>query len=157
MSDYQHEFQAKVVENDFGTMVFAIVYVPAQITSQLEFGKSKRLRVDGEINGVRIDLAMMPQRGKWYLLVSKKLQKLTGLSLGDTAHVCFDVADQNAVRVPRELQFALEANEAAMKVWEGWTAGKRRGCCYRVDSAKRAETRERRVLEVIELLLAEST
>ncbi len=42
-----------------------------------------------------------------------------------------------------------------MSVWEKWTAGKRRAHCLRVSSAKMAETRERRVEEVIALLLAE--
>ncbi|WP_372897611.1 tRNA-binding protein, partial [Stieleria sp.] len=63
--------------------------------------------------------------------------------------------DPEAVVVPTELQFALEANEAAMSVWESWTAGKRRAQCLRVSTAKRAETRERRVDEVIALCLAE--
>ena len=50
----------------------------------------------------------------------------------------------------------LEANDAAREVWGAWTAGKRRGFCHRVDSAKFPETRERRVEEVIVKLLEQS-
>ncbi|MEO1525209.1 MAG: YdeI/OmpD-associated family protein [Planctomycetota bacterium] len=155
MDDYQYQFEAKLVKSGMGDVEFTVAYVPKEITSKLEFGKSKRLRIDGEVNGVRIELALMPQRGKWFLLISKKLQKLAGLSRGDTASIAFDVADQDAIHVPRELQYALEANDSARAVWESWTPGKRRGFCFRVDSAKRSETRERRVMEVIEALLAE--
>lgn len=153
--DYEYHFEGELVTTGKGDVKFTVVYVPQEITSQLEFGKTKRLRIDGEINGVQIDLAIMPQRGKWFLLVSKQLQKQSGLANGDIASVSFDVADQDAVHVPRELQYALEANERALSVWEGLTPGKRRGWCFRVDSAKRSETRERRALEVVEQLLAE--
>lgn len=42
-----------------------------------------------------------------------------------------------------------------MNVWDNWTAGKRRGFCHRAASAIMPETRERRVDETIEFLLAE--
>ena len=153
MSEYDYQFSGKLVHYGMSALVFTVVFIPRKITSQLEFGRHKRLRVDGEINGVRFELAIVPSKGKWYLLISERLQKLCGLSLGDTADIQFDVADQDAVHVPEELQFALEANEQALKAWDGWTPGKRHGFCYRVDSAKRAETRERRVEEVINALL----
>ncbi|CAD79166.1 chaperonin involved in protein secretion (CsaA protein) [Rhodopirellula baltica SH 1] len=147
MSDYPYNFDVKITET--------LVYLPKHIVSQLDFGKSKRLRIDGEINGIRIECGLMPDKGKWCFMVSKKLQKLCGIAPGDTASVSFDIADSEAVVVPKELQFALEANDAAMSAWEKWTAGKRRAQCHRVSSAKRVETRERRAEEVIALCLAE--
>tara|TARA_R110002049_G_scaffold182485_2_gene350308 strand:+ start:39969 stop:40760 length:792 start_codon:yes stop_codon:yes gene_type:complete len=147
MSDYRYNFDVKITKT--------LVYLPKHIASQLDFGKSKRLRIDGEINGIRIECGLMPEKGKWCFMVSKKLQKLCGISPGDTASVSFDIADSEAVVVPAELQFALEANNAAMSAWEKWTAGKRRAQCLRVSSAKKVETRERRAEEVIALCLAE--
>ncbi len=147
MSDYPYNFDVKITET--------LVYLPKHIVSQLDFGKSKRLRIDGEIDGIRIECGLMPDKGKWCFMVSKKLQKLCGISSGDTASVSFDIADSEAVVVPKEFQFALEANDAAMSVWQKWTAGKRRAQCHRVLSAKRVETRERRAEEVIALRLAE--
>lgn len=155
MSDYPYNFDAKIVKYGFGKIVFSVVYVPKEITSQLDFSKSKRLRIDGEIEGIRIEAALIPTKGKWYLMVSRKLQKLCGVLFGDRVSVSFDIADQDAITVPMELQFALEANDVAREVWDGWTAGKRRGFCYRVDSAKMVATRERRVEETIDFLLGE--
>ena len=152
MNDYEHSFEAKIVKYDFGTMVYTVVYVPKRILAKLDFSKSKRLRIDGEVNGVRVDAAMMPAKGKWYVMVSKKLQKQCGLTLGDVAIVRFNVADPDSITIPRELERALNANDRAMKVWNQMTAGKRRGFCYRVASAKMPETRERRVFEVMETL-----
>ena len=152
MCEYPYNFNAKIVKYDFGRMYFSVVYVPKEILSQLDFGKSKRLRVDGEINGARFEGALMPSRGKWYLMVSKKLQKRCGVTLGKIVSVSFEIANQDAIAVPSELQFALEANDQAREVWNRWTVGKRRSFCYRVDSAKMPETRERRVDEVLERL-----
>ncbi|TWU48865.1 hypothetical protein Poly51_47690 [Rubripirellula tenax] len=156
MSDYPYNFDAKIVKYGFGKVQFSVVYAPKEIVSQLDFGKSKRLRVDGEIEGIRIEAALMPTKGKWFLMVSKKLQKLCGVSLGDRVSVSFDIANQDAITVPPELQFALEANDVARQVWESWTIGKRRGICYRVDSAKMLETRERRVGEVLDILMEQA-
>ena len=156
MSDYPYNFNAKIVKFDFGKAFYSVVYAPRSVVSQIDFAKSKRLRIDGEINGIRIEAALMPAKGKWYIMVSKKLQKLLGLSVGDTVSVSFDIADQDAITVPLELQFALAANDMAREVWDSWTPGKRRGYCYRVDSAKMSETRERRVEEVIEMLLEQA-
>ena len=155
MSDYPYNFDAEIVTYEFGKMNMSVVYVPEAVTSQLTFGKSKRLRIDGEIAGFRVEAALLPTRGKWCLMVSKKLQKLIGVTVGDQVSVEFEVADQDAITVPMELQYTLEANDAAREVWDSWTAGKRRGFCYRVDSAKMVETRERRVEEVLKRLKEE--
>ncbi len=156
MSEYPYEFDAKIVKHGAGTVGYSVVYAPEQIIRQIDFSKSKRVRIDGEINDIRIEAALMPAKGKWYLMVSKKLQKLLGVSIGDSVRVRFDIADQNAINVPRELQYALDANDEARAVWNTWTPGKRRSCCHRVDSAKMIETRERRVEEVIDRLLKEA-
>lgn len=154
MQEFEYSFEAPLSTCDFGGLIYSVVYVPKKVLSKLDFSQSKRLRIHGEINGIPIEAAIMPANGKWYIMVSKKLQKKCRLTLGDHAFVTFDIADPESVTVPRELQFALEANEAAMRNWNLLTAGKRRGFCYRVDSAKRIGTRERRVAEVIANLLS---
>lgn len=145
MSDYPYNFSAEIDGN--------LVCIPQNIVAKIDFSKSKRLRVDGEVNGIRIECALMPISGQWFLMVSKKLQTLCGAIPGEKVRIRFDIANQDNVDVPTELQFALEANDQAMKVWQDWTAGKRRSVVHGVASAKMAETRERRVEEVIGMLL----
>lgn len=156
MSDYQHHFEAKLVKRDFGEMYYSVVYVPKTVVSRIDFTKSKRQRIDGEINGHRIEAALIPAKGRWHLMISKKLQKILGVSLGDTVSVYFDIVDQDTLTIPQELQFALEANDVAREAWDALTAGKRRGFCHRVQSAKMPETRERRVEEIIHRIIVAS-
>lgn len=154
MQEFEYHFEATLSAYDFGTMAYTVVYLPKSVLSKLDFSRSKRLRIHGEISGVPIEAAIMPSKGTWYIMVSKKLQKKCRLSLGDRALVSFNIADPESITIPRELRFALEANATAMQSWDSLTAGKRRGFCYRVDSAKRMETRQRRVADIIEMLVS---
>jgi len=83
-------------------------------------------------------------------VLPKKMMKKCGLKIGSDVLVMFRIADQNAVDVPSELERALAANATAKQAWDELTPGKKRGYAYRVSSAKRMETRENRVDEVID-------
>ena len=155
MSDYPFNFQAEIVSHAFGKMAFTVVFVPAELLPSLPLDKHPRLRINGEVDGIRIDAALMPAKGKWYMMVSKKYLRLCGLSVGDMASIGFDIADQDAVMLPGELRFALDADDEAAAAWVKLTAGKRRGLAYRVASAKMPETRERRVDEIMKMLKAD--
>ncbi|MEM9184961.1 MAG: YdeI/OmpD-associated family protein [Planctomycetota bacterium] len=157
MVRYPFEFEATIELHDFGRMAYSVVYVPPAIAERLPIAEHPRLRVTGEVNGKRFDGALNPAgKGRHYLILSKRFLKPCRAEVGDKVWVQFDIADQDAVDTPEELLRALEANAAAAKAWQSLTPGKQRGLVYRVSSAKRAETRERRVEEVIEALIATS-
>ena len=154
MRKFAYEFEAQVVVHDFGRMAYTVVNVPRKLTRKLPLAKHPRLRIDGIVAGHPFHGALQPAgQGKYYLILSKKFCKAADLNVGEMAVVCFDIADQEAVDVPRELLLALNANDGAMNTWQSLSAGKKRGFAYRVASAKRVATRELRVEEVLESLL----
>ena len=153
MYQYAFEFSAKLKIHQFGRSNYTVAYLPAKVIKSLPLKQHPRLRVDGELNGVRFANALHPANGKWYLLVPRRMQKQCGVTLGDRVFIQFDIADQDAVEVPTELRFALEVNDQAASIWSDLTPGKRRGFAYRVSSAKRRETRANRVEEVINDLM----
>jgi uncharacterized protein YdeI (YjbR/CyaY-like superfamily) len=59
-----------------------------------------------------------------------------------------DAADR--LEVPPDLAAALDARQEARPAWEGWSASLRRGLLLRIHSAKRAETRAKRIADVVE-------
>ena len=154
MSDYPFQFEAKVQFHDFGKFRFSVVYLPKRLESKLPLKEKPRLRISGEISGIRFDAALQPTKSRWYMMVSRRMLKICGLTVGQLAMVEFEIADQDAVEVPDELRHALDADDEAAAIWNSLTPGKRRGFAYRIASAKRSETRERRVEEVLELLRA---
>ena len=152
MSEYPYSFTAKVELHHIGGSAprFRVVFLPEEITTRLQ--PRQHLRVDGEINGIRFQGAVHSAKGRWYLMVSKSLMRVCGLAIGKAASVEFDVGDQDAVDVPIELLYALDADEEASRHWAGLTAGRRRSFAYRVASGKMQETRLRRVEEVLSVL-----
>lgn len=154
MNRFPHEFETLVELHDFGRMAYSVVYLPAAIAKRLGLKQHPRLRVRGEVNGAPVSGGCNPTgKDRWYLILSKRYLKQCRAALGERVYVQLEVADQNAVDVPLELQRALEANGKAEQAWAELTAGKQRGFAYRVAGAKRAETRERRVEEVIDCLV----
>lgn len=149
-----YAFRARVETLDFGTMAYHVVYLPAKIRNVLPLDKSPRLRTVGFVNRQPFRLALMPTAGKkWYLLLSLKFLKKCGAKNGDRVDVEFSLDDPDAVEVPPELRHAVEANGRAAQIWDQMTPGRKRGLAYRVASAKRSETRRRRVEVVLEEIL----
>ncbi len=153
MTFFTHTFEAKVTEHAVSDAYnYTVVYLPKTLHAELPLKKHPRLRVDAEINDYPIAGAFQPARGKYYLMLSKRFLKSAGLAIGDKVEVRFRVADQEEVNVPEELEAALKGDRAARTFWKSLSAGKRRGMAHRVESAKRAETRARRVVEIMEAL-----
>ena len=137
----------------FANVFTTVVFPPARIVKKLRLDEVGRVRIDGEINEVRFEAAINPSKSGWYIMLSKRFRKECGLDVGDTARVCFDLANPDAVHVPNELRFAIEASGIAEKAWDATTTGKKRSFSHYVDSAKRPATREKRVDEVLDILL----
>ncbi|MDJ0921159.1 MAG: YdeI/OmpD-associated family protein [Henriciella sp.] len=156
MSFFTHQFQGVVDRHDYGKMVYHIVFVPEDTASTLPFDQHPRLRVSAEVNDFPVEGAFVPYGdGRYYLHLGKRLLKAVNIGLGDEIEVRFAIADQNAVDVPEKLQTALEENEEARLAWESLTPGKQRGFAYRVGSAKRQETQQKRVAEIFAELLGQ--
>lgn len=64
------------------------------------------------------------------------------------------IANAKRVDVPRELQAALDSDPACAETFEALTSGKRREYAEYVATAKRQETRDRRVEKVVPMIRA---
>jgi len=153
MIEYPFDFATKIKVHKFGRMNYTVAYLPKQLIVELPLKKYPRLRVEGEVNGYRFGGALHPAKGKWYVLLPKRTLKKLRLSIGDEVYIAFEIADQDAVDVPQALQHALAVNQTANSIWQTLTPGKQRSFAFRVSSAKRAETREHRIEEVLDAIL----
>jgi uncharacterized protein YdeI (YjbR/CyaY-like superfamily) len=61
-------------------------------------------------------------------------------------------AGQATMKVPADLAKALKANPAAQKMFQTLTSANRYSILYRIESAKRIETRARRIEEFVDML-----
>ena len=153
MNEFEFHFEGKVDHFDFGKIKYHVLYAPAKLRDRLNLQQHHRLRIDGVVAGIDFHGAFQPAGNKrYYLILSKRFLRSSGLAFGDRVAASFNIADQSAVDVPHEMQNAIDADPIAKKIWHDLTPGKKRGFAYRVKSAKRIETRENRIEEIIEML-----
>ena len=146
---YPFEFTAPLTR--LLKMVYdGVVVVPPGIATALS-NLGGRPRLTGELAGRAFAGAAQPLGGgSYYLIVNKRTRAATGLDLGDPVSVRLRPDDPDRVDVPPALATALaEADPELRAIWEGLTPGTRRGFAHRVASAKRPETVQKRVVEVL--------
>lgn len=103
--------------------------------------------VEGTINGAPFQATLDPdgQRSHW-LKVTRKLRKAAAAEPGDTVTLeIAPVAEEPEPKVPADLRKALAATPKARTVWLDITPVARRDWIQWIVSAKRPETRARRI------------
>lgn len=112
--------------------------------------------VQGTINGHPLQATLQPdgERSHW-LKVSKKLQEVVGAVAGDVVALeIMPVGKEPEPRIPADLRRALAAAPQARATWSDITPVARRDWIHWMTSAKRSETRARRVANACDMLAA---
>jgi hypothetical protein len=137
------------------SLTYRVVFLERPLESQLTFGKGNRLRIEGEIEDVPVNLAWQsaPGRGH-YLMVSPALVRQLKLKLGDVVTVRFNPVPEDAVVLPEVLADALRASSKRRKLWEALTPGRQRGLSSFVTAVRSPEAQASRVETVFEELAA---
>lgn len=156
MAYFTHRFEATVSLHPVGTYNYTVVYLDAELHDSLPLKEHPRLRIEADISGVPVKGAWQPSGGRWYLMLPKGPIRQAGIAIGTVVEVAFKVLAQDDVDIPPELSAALQIKPKARKTWSALSAGKQRGLAYMVASAKRPETRQARVQQVIAVLLGEA-
>lgn len=104
---------------------------PKSIWSRINVEKAERLIASGEMkpSGLKA-VEAAKQDGRW-----------------DAAY-----ASQKNIEVPADFQSALEKNKKAKSFFETLTGSKRYSFLFRIETAKKAETREKRIRQFVEIL-----
>ena len=112
--------------------------------------------VDGTINGASFRATLEPdgQKSHW-LKVTPKLREAAGVDAGDVVTLeMAPAAEEPEPRVPADLRKALASAPQARASWSCLTPVARRDWIHWIASAKRAETRARRVDNACAMLAA---
>ena len=110
--------------------------------------------VEGTINGVSFQATLEPdgQKSHW-LKVDEKLREAAGAEVGDVVTLeIAPVGEEPEPTVPPDLQKALAAAPQARALWSDITPMARRDWIHWITSAKRPETRIRRVENACSML-----
>ena len=156
VTHYPFSFEATVDRYGVGKtrkVWYTVLFLPDALRAALPFDRYPRLRVEGEVNDVPVEVAFIPAGdGRNYAILGPAVIEGAELEPGALAEMRFRIADQDHVDVPDDLADALGADPAVATLWDALTPGKRRGLAHHVASAKRAATRNARIRTVFEAI-----
>lgn len=111
--------------------------------------------VEGTLQGQPFAATLEPDgQGSHWLKVSRALRVAAGADIGDTVKLEIEPAtEEQEPRVPADLRKALTAVPEARAQWTSLTPVARRDWINWLDSAKKAETRERRIANTCDMLV----
>ena len=128
-----------------------IFEVPGEVIGQL--GGGKRPRVTVSLKGIQFRTTIAVYGGLFYLGVRRELRDAAQLEPGDVVDITVERDDQpRVVDVPDDLAQALARDPEASQVFESLSFTNRKEYVNWITSAKRTETRQRRLVEVPALL-----
>jgi hypothetical protein len=139
-------FEGSIEPMVWGKATYTILRLPGEVLDALNGAK----RVEGEINDHPINLATTraPVIDGAFLWAGQSLLDRVGIKPGERVEVRLRPAPVDHVELPDDCAAAIEAADA-LSAWETLTPGKRRGLLYKVETAKTAETRAKRIAALI--------
>jgi Bacteriocin-protection, YdeI or OmpD-Associated/Domain of unknown function (DUF1905) len=116
-------------------------------------GKTKRPPVIITINGHTWKSRVAIMRGRYLLGLSNANRKAAGVSTGDEVEVQVELDTVARVVVePEDFARALDGDPAARAAYDRLAYTHKREHIRAIESAKRADTRERRIQQALEML-----
>lgn len=127
------------------------IEVPATVVEKLDAGK--RVKVLATIRSHTYRSSVAPMGGRYMLPVSAEVREAAGVAAGDVVDVNLELdTAERAVEVPADLAAALKRDKKAKAFFDGLSYSQQRWFTSSVESAKKPETRQRRVDKAIEML-----
>jgi hypothetical protein len=146
-------FQAKLLQPEIPIKdLRAFLVLPAKASGKLPTRSA--VTVEGAINGHAFRAVLQPdgQKSHWLGLTAAML-KGAGASAGDTVTLEITPSDKELeTKIPADLRAALAASPKAAALWSAITPVSRRDWIQWITSAKRAETRARRINNACDML-----
>lgn len=127
------------------------IEVPDEVVEGL--GDSKRPKVRATINGYTYRSSVARMGGVYMLSVSADVRANAGVAAGDELEVELQPdTEERTVTVPPDLAEALAADKTAATFFDGLSFSHKSWHVLRLDGAKKAETRQRRLEESVQML-----
>ncbi len=125
-------------------------YVEIPFDVEKEFG-SKRVKVKATFDGINYRGSIVKMGLPCYIIgITKDIRKQIGKEAGDNVFVEIEKdEDVRIVELPDDLKSAINKNEEAMKFYESLSYSAKRKYVQWITSAKKAETREKRIMEAV--------
>jgi hypothetical protein len=147
----KQKFETKLLGKGPGN-AWTFLAIPFDV--QKAFGSKARVPVVGTINGFPFRNSLMPAGdGSHSMMVNKELQKGAKAAAGDTVAVVIELDKMpRSVTVPEDLKLILAKHKPAETAFAKLAYSHKKAFLDWIDSAKRPETRVKRLNETIDML-----
>ena len=131
------------------------IEVPPEVVDAL--GAGKRPPVQVSLNGHAYRSTIAPMGGRYLLPVSAAVRSAAGVSAGDRLDVKVELDSQpRTVAAPDDLAAELDRDPALRVAWEKLAFTHQREHVEAIESAKKPETRRRRLAKALEMIRAKA-
>jgi hypothetical protein len=129
-----------------------LVPLPREVAAKL--GLKGMPKIQAIIAGTPYRGSLMPMGDGTYCLgVLKSIQEAAGVGFGDTITVKLEVdSEPRTVAMPADLAKAIARDRKAQAAWDRLSYTNKKEMAVSLESAKRPETRERRLATAVESL-----
>ncbi len=105
---------------------------------------------EGTIDGHPFNSSIAPMGGGTHLLGLHKAREIIGKSVGDSVKIVLEAdTEERTVAVPEDFRRALARDRKAKETFEKFAYTHRKEYVQWIESAKKPETRERRIAEAV--------
>ncbi|MBN8589496.1 MAG: DUF1905 domain-containing protein [Rhodothermia bacterium] len=146
-----HTFTAELIRpDDPGTWTFIVMPFNVEET----YGVRSQFKVRGTINEVEFAGTLMPRGdGTHFLVVKQALREKIGKEKGDTVAVFLEPdTGTREVTIPSDVELALKLKPEALTTFNALSYSHKKEYIDWIESAKRAKTRQNRILKMLEKL-----
>ncbi|MGH2607599.1 MAG: YdeI/OmpD-associated family protein [Tepidiformaceae bacterium] len=140
------EFSA-IVEKTGSRVVIPIPFDPNEA-----WGARARHHLTGTINGATFRGALVAEGGRWYLPLGPAWRRDCGINAGDHVQAVLSPEGPQQDNMAADITTALGTEPQARAFFEGLPTFYRKNYVRWIESAKRPETRENRIREMVALL-----
>ena len=144
-------FVGRIEPIGWGKSTYTVLPIPDDIALALKDEGAKRVEVELNDHPFNMALTKSPAISGTFVYAGKSVLQTAGISPGEEIEVRLRQADPDFVEVPSDVMLAIRAADLSA-AWDALTPGKQRGLLHTVNTAKRAETRAKRISQLIALL-----
>lgn len=147
MSETNQKSFAAIIQKEGSFTFITIPFSPREV-----WGEKPRYHVTGTINGISVRGTLGASGQEYFLRLGAAWMRDSGIELGANVNAQLSLEGPHEGNLAPDITKALSGNKTAKTFFEGLPTFYRKNFIRWIESAKREETRAKRLMEMMKLL-----
>lgn len=141
-------FEGRIVSMEWGESTYTVLPIPDDVSAILTAQGARRVEIELNDHPYNLALTKAPSIASIFVYTGKAVLRETSIKPNEPIEVRIRKANPNEVEVPDDVLLLIRQNDLT-EDWEALSPGKQRGLVHSIVSAKRPETREKRIAALV--------